>query len=335
MNKKIYKAALIGYYGFGNLGDELLLRASIELLEHSGISRAQIIVLSNKPDETEKNFNVRSLSRWSIKNITGALKMSECLIFGGGGIFQDSTGFKSCLWYWLIVRLAKFLGVRLIAIGQSIGELNYFASRLMTLNAFKLFEFVHVRDKRTYELLRPLKNIRVIIGDDIVFNLADSYIKNEEPVKNQRGKFLLNLRPCGELKNFLDSFSENINAHENITGVALSDDDEEILKSAENKINFSEIVRIKNFDEAYEIFTRAYSAVGMRLHFGILSRIFKTPVALIPYDVKVKLFACDSNIPLIINKWHEPAQAKIIPNDINNALKIAMIEFAHDGQTSN
>ena len=69
MSKKIYKAALIGYYGFGNLGDELLLQASLNFLNEAGIFNNQIIVLSNNPDETSKNFGVKSVSRWNFKTL--------------------------------------------------------------------------------------------------------------------------------------------------------------------------------------------------------------------------------------------------------------------------
>ena len=172
MSKKIYKAALIGYYGFGNLGDELLLQASLNFLNEAGIFNNQIIVLSNNPDETSKNFGVKSVSRWNFKTLIKTFRESENLIFGGGGIFQDSTGFKSCAWYWGIVRLAKFLGLKIIGLGQSIGILNHYLSRVMTLNAFKNFEFVHLRDEYSFRFLKSkLKNTRLILGEDLCFNL--------------------------------------------------------------------------------------------------------------------------------------------------------------------
>ncbi len=332
---KIFKAALIGYYGFGNLGDELLLQASLNLLHEAGISDNQIIVLSNNPQETSKNFNVKSVSRWKLKTLIKTFRESECLIFGGGGIFQDSTGFKSCLWYWGVVRLAKLLGLKIIALGQSIGILNHYLSRMMTLNAFKKFDFVHVRDKYSFDFLNNnLKNTRLILGEDIVFNLAEN-LKLTPPENHERENFLLNLRPSNTLEKFVEIIKPEIISRKNLIGVALSADDEEILNAYKNDLAIQKIIRVKNLDDAQKIFKNAYGVAGMRLHFGILSKIFRVPCVLMAYDPKVKYFAESSNTPCmnINSKWLEPKLADNIPENINHELKIAMIEFAHYGQT--
>ena len=49
-----YRAALAGYYGFGNLGDELLAQASLEALERVGVDWERVVVLSNDPKGTAR-----------------------------------------------------------------------------------------------------------------------------------------------------------------------------------------------------------------------------------------------------------------------------------------
>ncbi|MBR6901203.1 MAG: polysaccharide pyruvyl transferase family protein, partial [Synergistaceae bacterium] len=140
MSKKLLSPnsyLLLGYYGFGNLGDELLLRACIKILNERGIENEKIIVLSNNPEETRKNFNVKAVNRWKIFEVIKALRKSEFLMLGGGGLFQDSTSIKFCVYYWAVVRLAKLLGVKISAIGQSIGPLNSKIAKILTSNAFK------------------------------------------------------------------------------------------------------------------------------------------------------------------------------------------------------
>ncbi|MBR1418762.1 MAG: hypothetical protein IJ576_07355, partial [Synergistaceae bacterium] len=73
-----YKAALIGYYGFKNLGDELLLKASLELLTRNGIKSSEILILSNSPSETSAASEPKAISRWSLSELIKAFR----LIFG-------------------------------------------------------------------------------------------------------------------------------------------------------------------------------------------------------------------------------------------------------------
>ncbi|MBR1487252.1 MAG: polysaccharide pyruvyl transferase family protein, partial [Synergistaceae bacterium] len=144
-----HASLLLGYYGFGNLGDELLLNSCVKILNSRGISNENIIALSNNPEETQKNFQIKSVNRWKISEIVKAMRKSENLILGGGGLFQDSTSVKSCVYYWGIVRLAKFFGLKISAIGQSIGPLNTRTAKFLTGNALKLFESVQVRDENS------------------------------------------------------------------------------------------------------------------------------------------------------------------------------------------
>ena len=59
-----YRVALAGYYGFGNLGDELLARASLEALERSGVPRERVVVLSNDPEGSARALEAAAMSRW-------------------------------------------------------------------------------------------------------------------------------------------------------------------------------------------------------------------------------------------------------------------------------
>ena len=307
MSKK-YKAALLGYYGFNNLGDELLLTACLESLTRGGLERERVIVLSNNPADTRENFCVDSVNRWSLREVIHALKSSENLILGGGGLFQDVTSVKSCVYYWGVVRLASLLGVQVYALGQSIGSLNSRLARFFTGNALRLCKKIHVRDDESLRLAESLGCKNVVLGSDIVMTLA----RSSDSLKHEslsRENVLVNLRPCRELEKFVKILLPHVN--NNYIGVALSSEDESALKS----LPVNNIIRVKSFAQAREVWSRASCAVGMRLHFGVLSRIFGSPLALMPYDVKVSEFAAQSGVPLIIDSWREPVKPRDIPND--------------------
>ncbi len=300
-----YKAVLLGYYGFGNLGDELLLRACLDLLNRKGIGMSQTAVLSNNPEETAENFNVYSVNRWSFREILSVFRESDRLILGGGGIFQDSTSVKSCAWYWGVMRLARLTGLKVYALGQSVGPLRSGISRLFAGNGLRLCECVHVRDNNSRILAESLGCKNVITGSDLVLTMRPERVKSV----NAEGKYrLVNLRPCRELEHYREILRGHVDGE--TVGAAMSPDDEEALKP----LGLSRIVRVKTFSEAEELWGSAGSAVGMRLHFGVLSRIFGKPLALMPYDVKVKEFAAQSGVPCIYDKWREPVMPLEIPD---------------------
>lgn len=291
-----YKIVLLGYYGFGNLGDELLLEASLNILKKSGFNSEKIIVLSNNPSETSKKFHVESVLRWNFCEVFNALCSSEYLMLGGGGLFQDSTSVKSCVWYWGIIRLAKFLGVIPFAIGQSLGPLNSKISKILTRDAVKLCKIFHVRDSYSFGIAENFGLKNIILGVDLVYTLG-----NADFTKKSQKNILLNLRPCLEIEKFVNIISGNLK--ENVIGVALSREDVEVLEKYKSRLNITEIFLVNNFEEAKNLWENALECYGMRLHFGILSRIFRTPIAVMPYDVKVKIFSEQAKIPCITNEF--------------------------------
>lgn len=300
---KKYKAAILGYYGFGNLGDELLLSACLEMFSRCGVSRESLVILSNTPEETSRNYGVDSVNRWSFRESAKAFRNSETFLLGGGGIFQDTSSVKSCVWYWGMLRLARLCGCRVWALGQSVGPLKSTVSTVLAGNALRACRIFHVRDEKSYMLAESLGCKNLVRGCDLVMTL-----KPEVSYSHKYGYMLVNLRPCEKL----DSFAKIIAPHlkdTRVVGAALSDEDVDTL----GVLGLSEIVRVKSWDGAEELLSGAVGAVGMRLHFGVLARIFRIPLALMPYDAKVSEFASQSGVPCIVDDWREPVMPLAVP----------------------
>lgn len=301
---------VLGYYGFGNLGDELLLRACVKILNSRGIDNDKIIALSNSPDETRKAFNIRAVNRWKIFEVAKALRSCDALILGGGGLFQDSTSVKSCAYYWGVVRLARFFGLKVFALGQSIGPLKSRLAKFFAGDALRACERVHVRDQNSFNLAKSFGCQDTELGFDIVMTLAAF----EAAPPPARPLMLVNVRSCENLEAFVNVIAPHVRDFDgDKIGAALSAEDEKILLDLKEALNLKEIKLVKTFDDASELWALASCGVGMRLHFGVLSRIFRTPVALMPYDVKVSQFAEQSAIPLITHEWREPSMPSPAP----------------------
>ncbi len=284
-----------GYYGFGNLGDELLAKAVVSLLESAGIEKKRIGILSAKPEETEKQLGVQAFNRWSLNKLLKAMNKTQTLLLGGGGLFQDSTSVKSCFYYWGIVRIARLCGVRPWAVGQSIGPLNTVLASNLTRNAFASCVYRSVRNKSslgtlnnwgllgntTPDLVMSLKVKRDFLrGDNLLLNIRGGY----DRIARTAVKYSAEV---AEEKKF------------RIIGVAFSDGDvAELQKYCDSgALKLNKITLVKSLADFENILCGSSHAVGMRLHFLVLAQLAGLPLCGVPYDPKVRAFCEEWNIP--------------------------------------
>lgn len=310
-----YRAALAGYYGFGNLGDELLLRASLEALERCGVGRERVVVLSGDPVGTSR-LEVAAISRWSLGDVRRALSQSDTLLLGGGGLFQDSTSLRSCLWYWGLVRLARLCGARPWALGQSIGPLNHPAARWLARDALGSCGVLQLRDAPSMDWAARL-GLRAVPGEDLALTLP---VPEARDGARDGGTLLFNLRPCEGVQRFVELAAPRVNAFDGeVVGVALSAEDAELLEDAERegRLRLSRVVLVRGMGDVAPLWAGASQAVGMRLHFAVLSALYGTPLAVWPYDPKVAAFAERSGAAACVGeRWVEPLRPRLpIPRE--------------------
>ena len=280
-----WKVLLCGYYGMGNSGDEFLASAAIRLLERCGVDRSQIAMLSGSTAESERLHGVAAVDRWSLKNVLQAASGSETLLLGGGGIFQDSSGPISPLYYWGVMKLASLCGCNVWAVGQSIGPLKRRFSRLLAQTAFGGCKAVTVRDRHSFDFLSG----RALLADDLVLTLP------EDSVSVASGEnVLVNFRPCGGLeRESARVFSQMPwRQGKKVVGIAMSKEDADLMETLckEGLLTLDEL-RSCTVDSVGTVFSDAACACGMRLHFGVMCLKKNIPCVLIPYDPKVSDFA--------------------------------------------
>ena len=304
-----YRVALAGYYGFGNLGDELLARASLEALERAGVSRERVVVLSNEPDASERTLGVAAVSRWSPRARLSALRSSETLLLGGGGLFQDETSLRSCLWYWGLVRLARLCGAVPWALGQSIGPLRSTAARWLARDALRSCRVLHLRDTPSMEWAGRW-GLPAVMGGDLALTLELPRSVGEISGRGEGEKrLLLNLRPASDTERYIRLTAPYAAGFPGeVVGVALSGEDETLLRAlaASGALRLSRVERIFDLEDTAPLWFGATAAVGMRLHFAVLSALWGTPLAVLPYDPKVAAFAESVEVPQAGEALPEP-----------------------------
>ena len=308
---KRYRVALAGYYGFGNLGDELLAEAAISALLRCGIGRERIVLITAAPEESMQKFGVDSVNRWKVSQVCLTLLQSETLLLGGGGLFQDVSSLRSCFYYWWLIRTARFCGAVPWALGQSVGPLSTRMGRRLTRDALKCCRAVQVRDAASEALCASL-GLSVETGDDIVLSLADSFTgrASDDNAPPPAKELLVNLRPDGRglkkhalAERFADAVSTYSASYRGeLVGVALSKEDERLMSrfSQEGRLPVSRIEHVATLSDALRVFcaSRGAAAFGMRLHFLVLGAMARIPLVAAPYDPKVESFALKQDIPV-------------------------------------
>ena len=249
------KILAAGYYGFGNLGDELLAETI-----------ANIIGTQHKVTILKKRS-----AFWS------EIKKHDCLLFGGGSLFQDVTGRGlSLLYYAGMGFIAKIRGKKLFLVGQGIGPIIRPFNRFIFKLLLKQADFISVRDADSARLLQKLGCKKFILGSDILF-----WTKFRISTKLS-GKIIANLRPFGKFQ------PEQ--------GVKLLEKFAPVYVPMQNKIDYGKPLSKK---QVLQFIAGAKLVVGMRLHFLILAVLFNVPAIGIAYDPKVRAFCRKLKLPCV------------------------------------
>lgn len=316
--KGLYDIALCGYYGFGNLGDELLAEAAVSLAEECGTPRSRMVVLSGNPAETRKSLGTEAVDRWSPSKVLEALKASRSLLLGGGGLFQDSTSTRSAFYYWGVVRLAGLVRCRPWCFGQSVGPFRSMAAKALAREALGRCKERVVRDRSSLVMLEEW-GLEAKLAPDLVFSLKIG----GEPQSNNGETVLVNLRPWKSgLPEFLAKALGDYGRRENVElrGIALADEDAALMAKMDREglMPLAGIERVRSLEDCSRVWrTGCSGAVGMRLHFCILSVLAGLPLLGVPYDPKVAGLAEGVGFPLWRQgdriAFEEPAYVTRIP----------------------
>ncbi len=296
--KRPIDVTLCGYYGFGNLGDELLAEGLVSLLEKNGVSRDRIAIMKAPGAGERSPHGVVAVDRWSPDQVFSALRSSRTLLLGGGGLFQDSSSIRSCLYYWGVTKMARAAGCVPWAFGQSIGPFRRTLAAAFAHNALASCAARAVRDEGSMEWLARW-GLDGEMSPDPVMALSGLLDKG-----NSEGEDLLvNVRPWPGSMTAEAAKAADVLAGEMgipLLAVALSEDDVKVMKELRGGGFFRprDITLVRSIDDAKSVWGSGRLAVGMRLHFCVISVLANTPCVAIPYDPKVSWFGEEWGLPL-------------------------------------
>jgi polysaccharide pyruvyl transferase CsaB len=165
------KILIAGYYGFGNLGDELILSSVLAQLK-ARYPGSAMTVLSANPAQTADIHQVKAVPRWSPFAMIRQLWANDCFILGGGGLIQNQTSHRSLLYYMGLIWIARALDCPVILYAMGVERLHgRFARWFVKMSLSSENVKITVRDEASKKILTHLglPEAHVFVTADPVF----------------------------------------------------------------------------------------------------------------------------------------------------------------------
>jgi polysaccharide pyruvyl transferase CsaB len=336
---------LSGYYGFGNLGDELILKNISRLLEDIGI--ASIYAVSGNVEYSKtKHNNITFVDRDDYRSIVNIVRDVDLVALGGGGLFQDHYPLEtSFLFETPKMGIHSYINVPLIAriykkpiayLFQGAGPLFSEDSRNFTRYAYTLPNYISVRDDDSARLLEELGIRNAVLTADPVF----LFPLDINRTYRQRPKIGISIRQWVD-RNVEDRITNAVTDFMNTAAfdcdfyfLSFQDDDDSnsdtvIYEKIKSGLKSGrDIMLIRSADYSLEEIESSIAdldcVIGMRLHSAALAIKYKIPFLAIPYSDKVRSLLKDAGLDDLLISIED-----ISGENINNKL-VSVIEQSSD-----
>ncbi|MDO5707047.1 MAG: polysaccharide pyruvyl transferase CsaB [Andreesenia angusta] len=297
------KVVISGYYGFNNMGDESILTAIITDLRKN-IPDIDITVLSENPEITEKNHNIKAVYRKNIFKIIKSIRKSDLLISGGGSLLQDVTSKRNVLYYLFIMYIGIIMKKKVMIYSQGMGPIRSEFNKKLTKRVLEKIDIITLRDSRSERFLKEieLKNPNVFVTADPVLALSQenldigkSILIGENLDFGARKNIGFVIRGKAKSKEFIEKLtklSDRLVLEGGLNVVFIPfhhGQDLGILREIEANTREKVICLHDEYSipELLSIIGNMDLIVGERLHSLIFSSVMKVPIIALSYDPKI------------------------------------------------
>ncbi len=304
------KFVLAGYFGFGNFGDEAILKYAIDILRYY-YKEAQIDVITQNPYIIKKNFGLNGIKRFDFKAINSVIKNSDFLIFPGGSVLQDVTSIKSILYYLFLISLGLFYKKKVILLAQGIGPINNPIAQKLTKKILKKVSFISVRDEKSFDILNK-NSIESELTADLLwaFTQKQSSKQDEQSVVYGDIPCVIEKQKVGlQIRNWNSITDEKLEAIAKCVVKAFpkiefdykliclqkNSDEEVLIKLGEIIHAMQPKARIElcipeTIEKSVEVLQSMDYMLAMRFHAGLCAINAEKPLLMFSYDPKTEEF---------------------------------------------
>lgn len=298
------KVFLFGYYGFGNLGDELLCAYYISLIRDY-FPNIKLFVLKSAVQQREAH-DYAVLNRWNLWEIKRLMSPGDLLIGGGGSILQDRTSKRSLLYYLTLLRMARRRGVEIILAGQGIGPLSSWGQRVAA-PVLKQTLAIGCRDQASYTLLQEMGVVksRLYVGVDPLWDFPLNSVLPGKPDAKPAIGYIWRSGESRAKQSFLTTLASR---YRPVKLLVLSSADEAGGQEVAAKIGSPPPQYIRDLAVFTECATELVMVISERLHGLVLAARCGLPGIGISADPKVSAFCQQMAWPCW--SWADPNLAE-------------------------
>ena len=306
------KFLLAGYFGFGNFGDEAILKYAIDILRYY-YKESQINVITQSPYLLKKIYGIKGIYRFDFKEIINSIKETDYLIFPGGSVLQDITSLKSILYYLFLMFLGILFKKKVVLLSQGIGPINSRFAQKLTYKILKKVAFISVRDEKSFDLL--LQNgIKSELTADLLWAFTQkqeeqsseqTVVYGDIPCVIEKQKVGIQLREWKNLtddkleiiaKNILKAFPK-LEFDYNLVCLQKNSDEEILIKLGKIMHEIQpkakvELIIPDSIEKTVEVIQNMDYMIAMRFHAGLCTINAEKPLLMLSYDPKTEEF-CD------------------------------------------
>ena len=310
------KALLFGYYGYINLGDELMLVCLSKWLGERGVS---ITVASETPETVTSTRglpavrNVPLLGEWEVANawlrggalrVLSAMRSHDLIIIGGGDLIRDDRGWRTFAFTVEKIAAARMLDKTVVLLNVGIGVPHTGYGRTILPWALRQCARIVVRDRRSVEVCAQA-GVRAVFLPDIVLTLPSlfpSQPTHQAPylavcMKDHAGS--LGDAQLQILAGALDEYSTSNGLETRCIPFQETDNLEHSRLASRMRTPCRVLPWSAEISELVSRIGNAHAVLAIPLHAAVLAVAYRKPCVAIPYDHKVREFAQLAGLSLL------------------------------------
>lgn len=277
-----------GYYGFGNLGDEILREVLVDALFRSGAARPVVLVRTPRREGEVARFDPLGVLR--------ALRRARGLVLGGGGLLQNRTSERSLLYYLGLLFLARLVVRPVLLVGQGVGPIRGRGARALVRIALRRVAYLGCRDEESASLLRSL-GMNPVVDGDLALLLPPVEPPSREPGPTRIALVLKGSRSDSKRRTLIDEVSALLVTFRRRGEVEVDlvvffpQEDLPLAEGIARRVHGATLCLPADANEATRVLSQSDLVLASRLHAAELALRAGTPVAILAEDPKIEAFA--------------------------------------------